>query len=122
MTLTHNLWNPLPPPSASESFETLLQNSELHLERIVSFGQCTPEGQWYDQDYPEWVLLIQGKALLRFEGMPEPFTLNTGDFLKIPARQKHRVEYTESPTVWLALHYREHPGSFLGKAKFVLEE
>jgi cupin 2 domain-containing protein len=33
--------------------------------------------------------------------------MRPGDWLVIPARRRHRVEWTdpERPTVWLALHY-----------------
>jgi cupin 2 domain-containing protein len=36
------------------------------LERIVSFGQASPPGFWYDQPQVEWVLLLKGAALHRF--------------------------------------------------------
>jgi cupin 2 domain-containing protein len=33
--------------------------------------------------------------------------MKTGDFINIPAHQKHRVEWTEpeEETIWLAIHY-----------------
>ena len=33
--------------------------------------------------------------------------MTPGDFINIPAHQKHRVEWTtpEEPTIWLAVHY-----------------
>ena len=35
-----------------------------------------------------------------------PIKLTAGDYLFIPAHQKHRVEYTSSrpPCIWLAVH------------------
>lgn len=77
------------------------------LERIVSRGQATPDGEWYDQDANEWVVLLRGAAALRFEDEPEPRVLGPGDWLDIPAHRRHRVEWTapDEPTIWLALHY-----------------
>jgi cupin 2 domain-containing protein len=105
----HNLLTSLPPEVPKEIFETILQKAHFRLERIISFGQTTPPGQWYDQDTHEWVLLLAGKAFLRFEDESEPCELSPGDSLLIPAHRRHRVEWTEpaQPTVWLALHYSE---------------
>jgi cupin 2 domain-containing protein len=102
-----NLLSPLPPISTSEVFEPLLETSDLRLERIVSTGQCTPPGQWLIQDWDEWVVLITGAARLSIEGEPAPRSLQPGDWLIIPARLPHRVEWTSQnpPAVWLALHY-----------------
>lgn len=40
----------------------------VRVERIVSQGHVTPPGQWYDQDWDEWVSLLSGAARLRVEG------------------------------------------------------
>ena len=103
-----NLFEPLPPPSPDEVFQELLCGGQFRLERIVSTGQATPQGQWYDQDSAEWVLLLSGSALLRFEDEAEPRQLGPGDWVNIAAHRRHRVERTdpERPTVWLALHYQ----------------
>jgi cupin 2 domain-containing protein len=88
---------------AAERFETLLTRPGVRLERIVSSGQSTPPGEWMDQASEEWVLLVAGRARLTLEGDP-PLALEPGDHLLIPARRRHRVEWTETPTVWLAMH------------------
>ena len=53
-------------PGTPEHFTALLtSDSGLLVERIVSWGHVTPEGQWYDQEKDEWVLLeaeILGRA------------------------------------------------------------
>jgi len=59
---TGNLFHDLPARLTDERFETLLATPGLKLERIVSTGQTTPEGQWYDQDRDEWVVLLRGGA------------------------------------------------------------
>ena len=102
-----NLFADLPADRSREAFEALLETPALRLERIVSHGQTTPAGQWYDQDGDEWVVLLSGAATLRFEG-DAPFALRPGDWVLIPAHRRHRVEHTapDGPTVWLALHVR----------------
>jgi cupin 2 domain-containing protein len=103
-----NLFAPIPTEIPKEIFEVLLETKDFRLERIISAGQATPPGEWYDQDIQEWVVLLRGGAGLRFEDEPEPRILSPGDHLLIPAHRRHRVEWTdpEAPTVWLALHYR----------------
>jgi cupin 2 domain-containing protein len=46
---------------------------------------------------------------LLFEGENEPIHMRPGDFVNIPANQKHRVEWTtpDEPTVWLAVFYND---------------
>jgi len=102
-----NLFEHLPQPAAEENFETLLETPGLRLERIISHAHATPAGEWYDQDWPEWVVLLQGSACLRIENEPEPVSLKPGDYLHLPSHLRHRVEWTdpELPTIWLALHY-----------------
>ena len=77
----------------------------VRIERIVSYGQSSPEGFWYDQAWDEWVLLIQGSAELDLG--EQCISLKPGDHLLIPAGQKHRVSKTDpdQPTIWLAAHF-----------------
>ena len=105
-----NLLTDLPSGSlAEEVFTTLVERPGLRIERIVSTGQMTPEGEWYDQETGEWVLLVEGRARLRIEGEAYDRELRPGDFLHLPAHCRHRVVWTdkEKPTVWLAIHWRE---------------
>jgi cupin 2 domain-containing protein len=106
----NNIFRPLNTPTKNEVFEKLLNTSHFRLERIVSTGQATPPGEWYDQEQDEWVILLSGSAGLLFETENSIQVLHPGDYVHIPAHQRHRVEWTDSsqPTVWLALHYR-HP-------------
>lgn len=101
-----NLFAGLPATLASEQFEGLLHTESCRLERIVSSGQATPAGEWYDQGWDEWVVLLQGRATLRFAGEDAARLLNPGDYVFIPAHCRHRVEHTSEkpPAVWLALH------------------
>ena len=101
-----NLLANLPANLAEEVFEMLLDAQTVRIERIVSHGQASPEGFWYDSPRDEWVLLLRGEALLGFEDAP-PLRLLPGDCLTISAGRRHRVEWTApgEPTIWLAVHY-----------------
>jgi cupin 2 domain-containing protein len=92
----------------AERFETMVRGAGARIERIVSWGQASPEGFWYDQGWDEWVLVVQGRAGVRCEG-EELRELGPGDWLWLPAGCRHRVEWTERgrPTVWLAVHLGE---------------
>jgi cupin 2 domain-containing protein len=97
----------LPDTLPEERFETLLETPAFRLERILSLGHATPEGEWYDQERDEWVMLLQGEARLAVEGRSEAMVLKPGDAVLLPAHCRHRVEWTPSDrvTVWLALHF-----------------
>lgn len=72
-------------------------------------GQQSPPGFWYDQPWAEWVVILAGSAGLRFEGETGVRALSPGGYVLIPARMKHRVEWTspDHATIWLAIHYPE---------------
>jgi cupin 2 domain-containing protein len=108
MIKTGNLQRALPArPLADEVVDPLLERPGLGIERIVSTGQTTPEGQWYDQETDEWVLVVAGAARLRIEGEQSDRALGEGDWILLPAHCRHRVTWTRSepPTVWLAVHF-----------------
>jgi cupin 2 domain-containing protein len=94
-------------PQAAERFDTLLARPGLRIERIVSTGQASPPGFWQEQEDAEWVLLVSGAARLRFEDESAARKLSAGDWLHIAPGRRHRVEWTEMPTVWLAVHYTQ---------------
>ncbi|MDX1593205.1 MAG: cupin domain-containing protein [Gammaproteobacteria bacterium] len=107
-----NLLHELPERLDEEAFEPLLAGGPFRLQRIVSTGQATPAGEWYDQDDDEWVLLLLGAAELRLDEEPTGRRLAPGDWVLLPAGCRHRVEWTDpdGPTVWLALHHAS-PGT-----------
>lgn len=112
-----NLLFPLPQPAPQEIVDTLASSDAVRIERIVSNGQRSPDGFWYDQPEDEWVLLLAGAAHLGFaDGRRQ--ILAPGDHIHIPAGQRHRVEWTapDMATVWLAVFYRPGPGSGSGPA------
>lgn len=100
-----NLFADLPRHLPDELFTTLLDANGIRVERIVSHGQVSPEGFWYDPERNEWVVVLKGAARLRFED--QIIDLKPGDFVNIPAHKKHRVEWTtpDEPTIWLAVFY-----------------
>jgi cupin 2 domain-containing protein len=100
-----NLFADLRASTAGEQFLDLLSRPGLRIQRIVSAGQASPPGFWYEQPQGEWVLVLQGEARLAFEGEPNSRLLRPGDFVDIEPRRRHRVESTATPTVWLTVHY-----------------
>lgn len=102
-----NLFESVPVANDAECFETLAAAPHVRIERIVSHGQSSPAGFWYDQPQAEWILVMQGSPQLRLEGEEHPRHLRPGDSLLIPPHVRHRVEWTDphSPTVWLAVHF-----------------
>jgi cupin 2 domain-containing protein len=104
-----NLLADLPPARADEIVETLASGRSVRIERIVSHGQASHDGFWYDQDEAEFVVLLSGAARLRFADETEARALAPGDALDIAAHRRHRVEWTDParPTVWLAVFYSE---------------
>ena len=92
-------------PIPTELTETIAALAGARIERIVSFGQASPEGFWYDQEEDEWVAVLQGEARLRLVDPEESVHLLPGDHVLIHAHRKHRVEWTapDVPTIWLAV-------------------
>jgi cupin 2 domain-containing protein len=92
-----------------ETVTSLVDSQNLKIERIVSLGQKSPPGFWYDQPWAEWVTVLAGSAGLRFEGEGEVRVMSAGDCVLIPPRARHRVEWTSKvhETIWLAVHFPE---------------
>ena len=101
-----NIFDFVPKQLNEELFEELVSKDGLKIERIVSKGHITPESEWYDQESDEWVILLQGEAVISFlDG--DDIRLKAGDYLNIPAHKKHRVSWTKpnQESIWLAVHY-----------------
>ena len=88
-----------------EKVETLITGSCVRIEKIISTGQVTSPGTWLEQCVDEWVALLQGVAVIGYEGN-RMVDLEPGDWILIPAHTKHRVVRTSyaPPCVWLAIH------------------
>lgn len=100
------LLDALPQALDSEQFTDILNTPGIRIERIVSNGHTSPEQGWYDQDEHEWVMVVQGAAVITFEQGGD-VRLETGDYINIPAHCRHKVSWTdpEQITVWLAVFY-----------------
>jgi cupin 2 domain-containing protein len=106
MIAVHNLFAGIPPEIPEEIVQQVLRTETFRVERIVSRGQASPPGFWYDQETDEWVLLVAGGATLGFAD-GKAIDLRPGDHLLIPRHVRHRVESTDPDreTIWLAVHY-----------------
>lgn len=105
--LMNNLFDNLPRDLPEELLETVVETPDIRIVRIVSTGQSSPPGFWYDQSEHEWIVLLSGSATLQFPDRGADISLRPGDQLNIPAKQKHRVRSTSTtePTIWLAIFY-----------------
>ncbi len=103
-----NLFEHIPTGLPDELFQTLAEAGAVRIERIVSDGHASPPGEWYDQTWDEWVLLVSGGATLLFENNAAHVDMLPGDYVMIPAGCRHRVERTDpsQKTVWLAVHFK----------------
>ena len=106
MPVLSNIFEQIPSELKEEFFEELIKKDSFKIERIISKGHTTPDGEWYNQEQNEWVIILSGEAVLEFE-KGEKVRLQEGDYINIPAHKKHRVSWTKPDveTLWLAVHY-----------------
>ena len=92
---------------SEERIDELIRSGSVRIERIVSEGQVSPPGFWYDQEEWEYVAVLQGNTELEFDG--DRVNMSAGDWVMIPAHKRHRVAYTSSEPacVWLAVFGQE---------------
>ena len=91
------------PEQGAESFVELARAGGARVERIAS--RAVTDGEWYEQAWPEFVLLVAGSAALEFaDGSRRE--LKPGDWALMPALCRHRVAWTDpaGETLWLAVH------------------
>lgn len=87
-------------PDTGERIDPLVDTDGAIIEHILS-GQLTHPVE-YVQDRDEWVLVLEGSAMLDIEG--EPTTVSAGEWLLLPATTRHRLLRTDPGTRWLAVH------------------
>ncbi len=94
----------LPSFIPEEIIDIIHTNESVRIERIVSAGQTSPDGFWYDQAEDEWVLLVSGEARIAFDDASSVL-MKSGAYIIIPAHRRHRVEYTSCnpPCVWICV-------------------
>jgi cupin 2 domain-containing protein len=95
-----NLYADASLPAHGERFDTLLSHKGLVIERIVSTAKIASHE--YVQEQDEWVVLLQGSAMLDVVGAP--VALNAGDYVFLPARTPHTVRSVSDGALWLAVH------------------
>jgi len=102
----NNIFQLIPDNLDSEIVETIVQSKNIRLERIISKGHSSPASGWYDQSQSEWVIVLQGEAIITVEN-DQDYHLFSGSYLNIPAHTRHKVKWTKPKieTLWLAVHY-----------------
>ena len=81
------LFEAAPEDMREEHVACLVEARHVRIERIVSLGQKSPPGFWYDQRWAEWVVVLAGSAGLRFEGEADVKVLSEGDYIHSGARK-----------------------------------
>lgn len=101
-----NLFADLDACLTEEKVLPLLDSCNVRIERIVSTGQASTPGFWYDQPEHEWVVVLRGRGVIEYEN-GDQIVLSPGDYLHIPPRTRHRVRETSAaePTVWLTFFW-----------------
>ena len=101
----YNIFDKIIVDKEEENFFEIFKNETIKIEKIVSNGQISPENFWYEQEKCEFILLLEGFAILEFEN--REVELKKGDCINIKAKQKHRVKFTslDEPTIWFAVFY-----------------
>jgi len=91
-------------PLTKELTTVLAESGKVRIVRIVSTGQMS---DWYDQDETEFVALLEGNAIIEYEG-GKAINISKGDTLLIKPHERHRVSYTsnEPPCVWLCVFFQ----------------
>jgi len=104
--MKNNIFQNIPDSIPDEVIEIITKSESIRIERIVSDGHSSPPDFWYDQDQNEFVILLSGSADLMFKN-EKVLHLTPGDYINIPAHEKHRVVSTDKKekSVWLTVHY-----------------
>jgi cupin 2 domain-containing protein len=89
-----------PAPSTGERFRELVRMRNVVVEEIIS--SSSPEPVEYLQVQDEWVVVLDGEAVLEVDGAE--VRLVRGDWVLLPASAPHRVLMTAAGTRWLAVH------------------
>ncbi len=101
-----SIFEGIPSPLVDEWTQRLAGNECARVERIVSHGHASRPGFWYDQAQSEWVMVVKGRARLRFEN-GAVVELGAGDHVTIAPHTRHRVDWTtpDEETVWIAVFF-----------------
>ncbi|MDO5718981.1 MAG: cupin domain-containing protein [Tissierellia bacterium] len=86
---------------SDEEIKIVFENDEIRIERICS-NNC-PSGPYF-QDNDEWVMILDGEAILEMNG--ENIDLSKGDSIFIPRKTVHSVLGTSKNCIWIAIHIK----------------
>ena len=62
-----NIFDSIPENLDEEVFDRIVQSDHVKIEPLLSNGHTSPESGWHVQDRNEWVLVVQGEAVITFE-------------------------------------------------------
>jgi len=101
-----NIFSEIPNSLKEELFENIISTENIKIERIISDGHSSPKEGWYESEQNEWVIVLEGDAILTLES-GENIILKRGDYYNITAFTKHKVSHTSKSekTIWLAIYY-----------------
>jgi cupin 2 domain-containing protein len=91
------------PPLEDEIFEVLHKQKGIKISHIISSSKL--KSIEYDQEEDEFVLLLEGEALLEIEGKEK--MIKKGEYLFLPAHTKHKVLEVKQNTHWLAIYIKK---------------
>lgn len=85
-----------------EIFHNLLSHKNVKINKIISPLNFTSEE--FIQDEDEWVILLQGSAILEINYKTSKLVKDS--YIFIPAKTPHKIISTDSniETIWLAIH------------------
>jgi cupin 2 domain-containing protein len=89
-------------PKSGEIHDTLFSLENVEIAHIVS-SSILPDIE-YCQDKDEFVIVLEGEAILQIE--TEEICLKKGEYIFIKAFTKHRVLRCENGTRWLAVYMK----------------
>ncbi len=95
-----NIYDYTQPKEGDELLSELLSSEKVTINRIVS--NQLENGGWYEQEEDEWLILLEGEAILEMD--TEEINLKKGDTLFIEAMTLHRVKKTSANALWLTIH------------------
>ena len=104
--MMNNLLANIPTALTEEIVQVLVESPGVRIERIVSRGQTTARGNWYDQPDQEWVLLLQAQRgcalpIKTNQSRWGPATMSTFQ----PTASIGSNGPANQPTIWLAIHF-----------------
>ncbi|WP_281951542.1 cupin domain-containing protein [Nitrosophilus kaiyonis] len=88
-------------PIIDENFDTLFENKNIKIQRIVSSNIDTPKE--FLQKENEWVILLKGEAEIEMNN--KKYNIKKGEYIFIPSNTPHKLLKTKEGTLWLAIHF-----------------